>query len=389
MFNLKFKMLIAWSAPILIVYATLIGCGTTSSFTGPHIVCVDRLINAAIDRGEIPGAVLLVGQGDDVLYRKAYGWRTLMPLKEPMMVDTLFDLASLTKPVACATSIMLLYQRGLLRPCDPVAKYLSRFGVNGKQGVTIEQILLHRAGLVPDNPLADYFDGPAKAMANICALETTYEPGSAFCYSDVGYIVLGELVRVIDGRSLDQFAHEEIFAPLGMKDTCFNPPASWRLRCAPTEQRDGRWMRGEVHDPRAHALGGVAGHAGLFSTADDLARWCRMILNGGELSGNRVLSKPTVAEMIQSRYLPSGDECRAYGFDVDTQYSSARGEVFARGTTVGHTGFTGTMFWLDPKNNGYVILLTHRVHPNGQGKIVDLRRRVATLAARLIVAPSR
>lgn len=349
---------------------------------------VDQLIDQAIQRGEIPGAVLLVGQQGKTLYHKAYGQRALQPQPQPMTPDTIFDLASLSKPVGCATAIMLLADRGKLKLHDRVAQYIPAFAANGKEHITIEQLLLHQSGLIPDNLMADYSSGPETALAKIHALRPLRTPGSSFWYSDVGYIVLGELVRIIDGRPLDQFAEEEIFRPLGMNDTAYTPPDSWKPRCAPTQQRQQRWMIGQVHDPRAYALGGVAGHAGVFSTAADLARYCRMILALGQLDGQRLLSESAVRQMTQPRCLPDGTEWRTCGFDVDTGYSSCRGERFEPRTTFGHTGFTGTMFWLDPKNDCFFILLTNAVHPDGKGKTIALRKAVATLVAEALLGPA-
>ncbi|HOB73926.1 MAG TPA: DUF1343 domain-containing protein [Phycisphaerae bacterium] len=352
-----------------------------------RMVYAERLINSAIDRGDIPGGVLLVGRGDTTLYRKAFGSRAVLPERVPMTEDTIFDLASVSKVVGCATSVMLLLERGQINLTDRVAKYIPAFAANGKDQVTVEHLLLHRSGLIPDNSLRDYTGTPEQSLAAIYNLKLSYQPGTAFVYSDLGYIVLAELVRIIDGRPLDVFAREEIFLPLGMNDTWYNPPAALKPRCAPTEQRNGRWMIGEVHDPRAYALGGVAGHAGLFSTVDDLARWCRMILNLGTLDGKRVLSEMTVREMVRPRCLADGSNCRGYGFDTRSAYSSARGNLFEAGTTYGHTGFTGTMFWIDPHHNAYVIFLTNHVHPKDKGSsnIVDLRRRVITTVASAII----
>ncbi len=344
----------------------------------------DRLITEAIQRRELPGAVLAVGLGDKIVYRKAYGLRTADPAPVAMTPDTIFDMASLTKVVACATSVMALVDRGKVSLADKVAKYIPAFAANGKENVTVEQLLLHRGGLVPDNSLSDYADGPAMAWERIWSLKPVYPPGTDFRYSDMGYIVLGELVKVVDGRPVDQFARDEIFLPLGMKDTMYCPPESLWCRCAPTEKRDGKWMLGQVHDPRAWALGGVAGHAGLFSTADDLARWCRMILNKGTLGGRRILSEMTVEAMTAQRCLPGGGGCRGYGFDISTGYSSPRGDLFTAGTTFGHTGFTGTSLWIDPSHDCYVILLSNAVHPDGRGKVIELRRRVATAVAAAI-----
>jgi uncharacterized protein YbbC (DUF1343 family)/CubicO group peptidase (beta-lactamase class C family) len=347
----------------------------------------DQLIEKAIEESKLPGAVLLVGQGDQVLYRKAYGSRAVQPQRVAMTPDTVFDLASLSKPVGCATSVMILAERGKLKLTDPVAKYLPAFAANGKQAITVEQLLLHRGGLIPDNPLPDFDKGPAAALANVFSLAPQWPPGSRFAYTDVGYIVLGELVRAVDGRPLDRFAREEIFQPLGMKDTSYRPSDALRPRIAPTEKRGDHWMVGEVHDPRAYALGGVAGHAGLFGTADDLARYCRLILGGGQLDGKRILKETTVREMTRVRPMPDDGDARSYVFDVDTPYSSPRGDRFPRGSSFGHTGFTGTMFWVDPGSKSYVILLSNSVHPDGRGRVVELRRQVSTAVADALLGP--
>ncbi len=348
---------------------------------------VDDAIQHAIDSKSIPGAVMLVGQDDHVIVCKAYGSRSLKPEQTPMDVGTVFDLASLSKVVGCATSVMVLADRGKLQLTDKVSRYLPDFAANGKGDITIEQLLLHRGGLIPDNPLKDYESGPAAALANVFALKTSYEPGTKFDYSDVGYIVLGEIVRVVSGKPLDEFAHEAIFEPLSMNATVYKPKDPLRKRCAPTEEREGRWMVGEVHDPRAYLLGGVAGHAGLFSTADDLARFCRMIVNRGELAGTRILSPAAVDDMVKPRCLPDGGGCRGYGWDIGTDYSSPRGRLFAKGTSIGHTGYTGTSFWLDLPSKVYVILLTNYVHPKDAHRpITALRREVGTLVAAALMA---
>jgi CubicO group peptidase (beta-lactamase class C family) len=345
----------------------------------------DKLIDDAIAAGKCPGAVLLVGQNDSVVYRKAYGHRALEPIPIPQTEETIFDAASLTKPLATATSIMILADRGKLAVTDPVAKYIPEFGINGKENVTIEQLLLHIGGMVPDNDIADYADGPAQAWKNICSLQPRWTPGKHFAYSDVGFIVLGKVVEAVSGQPLDQFAKSEIYDPLDMSRTRFIPPAEWKRLCAPTEKRAGHWMVGEVHDPRAYALGKVAGHAGLFTTADDLSRFCRMLLHGGELEGHRILSEATMKIMLAPHKLPDNAGFRAYGFDSDTAYSGCRGDGFTRGVSFGHTGFTGTMFWVDPARHCYLILLTNSVHPRGAGNVKMLRHDVATVVAEAIL----
>ncbi len=340
---------------------------------------VGLAVERAIAAGEVPGAVVAIGRGDEVLFERGFGARALEP-REEATLDTLYDLASLTKPIATATSVMKLVERGAVELAAPVARHLPEFGVRGKEAITVEMLLLHTSGLVADNPLGDYVGTRAEMWTRICALEPRHAPGTKFTYSDVGYIVLGELVARVDGRPLDVFARAELFEPLGMLDTTFAPAPELAARCAPTEQRSGRWMRGEVHDPRAFALGGVAGHAGLFSTAADVSRWCRMLLAGGELDGARVLATATVESMLSPRTLPGGG-LRTLALDCDTEFSGARGGVFSRGASFGHTGFTGTSLWLDPATTGYVVTLSNRVHPAGKGETRELRRAVADAAA--------
>lgn len=350
---------------------------------------VDAIIDEAIAQGRCPGAVLYVGMNDRPVYRKAYGFRALKPQKVAMTADTVFDMASLTKPIATSTSIMLLADRGKLAVGDKVAKYLPAFGNHGKQEITIEQLLLHRGGLIPDNPMSDFQNGAEAGLAAILESSPKWAVGSRFAYSDVGFIVLGEVVKAVSGKSEDVFAREDVFEPLGMRETMYNPPAELKARAAPTEMRDGRWIVGEVHDPRAFAMHGVAGHAGLFGTADDLARFCRMILHHGSLDGRRILSESMVKEWIAPRAFADGSNGRTYGFDVDTPYSSPRGDRFEKGKTFGHTGFTGTSVWIDPEHDCFVILLTNSVHPEGKGNVIKLRRDVATVAGEAVLGPPR
>ncbi len=356
--------------------------GAAPPFDKTVMAQADPLIAAAIGRGDIPGAVLLVGHRGQTVYRKAYGHQAIEPAKVTMTPDTLFDLASLTKVVATATSIMILADQGRIAFTDPVAKHLPEFGNNGKENITIEQLLLHRGGLIADNHLRDYTSGRRQAWINISNLKLSAPVGSRFIYSDVGYIVLGEIVERVAGKRLSHFAGEAIYEPLGMKSTAYKPPPDWKPRIAPTHKRDGQWLIGEVHDPRAHWYEGVAGHAGLFSSADDLALFCRMILAGGELHGKRILSKGKIDEMTRVRYLADGTNGRGYGWDIDSGFSRPRGALFPRGRSFGHTGFTGTSMWIDPDSQTFVILLASRLHPNGKGGTITLSQEIATIAAR-------
>jgi CubicO group peptidase (beta-lactamase class C family) len=351
---------------------------------------IDGAVAAAIGRNECPGAVVVVVHGDAVVFRKAYGHRAVQPAKVPMTLDTVFDMASLTKPIATGTSVMRLVEDGKLKFSDTVAKHWPAFAANGKEMVTIEHLLLHTSGLTADNAAADYHDGRAKAMERIAALKLEAPAGTRFRYSDVGFIVLGDLVEKLGGAPVDAFAKKHVFDPLKMTDTTFNPPADLTKRVAPTGKRKGEIILGHVHDPRAFSLDGVAGHAGLFSTADDVARYSRMLLRGGELDGVRVLSADTVKLFTAAHVVPAGmkdgklDEkklARSLGWDVDTSFSAPRGDGFKKGEGYGHTGFTGTSVWIDPASKTAVIILANRVHPDDKGNMTPLRKEVATIVA--------
>ncbi|HLJ97694.1 MAG TPA: exo-beta-N-acetylmuramidase NamZ domain-containing protein [Gemmataceae bacterium] len=354
-----------------------------TSIDPDRLARIDRVVSRAIEQGQMPGAVILILHRGAAVFRKAYGLRSKEPAATPMTLDTVFDLASLTKPIATATSVLLLVEEGKLRFSDRVAQYLPAFGQNGKNRITVEQLLLHTSGLIADNPEADYREGRSKSLERVYLLTPIAEPGARFIYSDMGYLVLGELVAKLAGMPLDEFAHQRIFAPLGMKDTGFRPIGSQRERAAPASLRNGHWIAGEVHDPRAFQLGGVAGHAGLFSTADDLAVYVTMLLQGGAIHGRRILSPLSVRAMTTPRPVPSG--FRTYGWDVDTSFSANRGELFPRGQSFGHTGFTGTSIWIDPGSQTAVIFLSNRLHPDDKGNVTRVRNQVATLAAAALV----
>ena len=350
-----------------------------------HLNQIDVVVAEGLSTARMPGCVVLVGRQNKIVLLRAYGLRRVLPTPVAMTADTVFDLASLTKPVATATSVMVLVDRGRVRLDERVATYLPEFGRNGKDEITVFQLLTHQSGLVPDNPLRDYADGPRKAWERICDLRPRAEPGTTFIYSDVGYIVLGELVRRVSGKGLGRFAHEHLFAPLGMTETGYLPGKPLRRRSAPTEQRDGRWITGEVHDPRAHRLGGVAGHAGLFATAADLARYASMMLGGGALGDARILSRDALAAMTKGYPVPGG--LRGLGWDVRTGYSSNRGEAFSD-TAFGHGGFTGTVLWIDPELDLFVVFLSSRLHPDGKGAVNALAGRVCTIAGAAAQLPA-
>jgi uncharacterized protein YbbC (DUF1343 family)/CubicO group peptidase (beta-lactamase class C family) len=385
-----FRRLFLRGLPLVCVFALLAPpsfCAQQASLTpaasANHFSVVDKVIEAAIRQNEIPGAVVLIGHNGLTVYRKAYGMRSLAPTREAMTVDTIFDLASLTKPVATAISVMRLVERGQLRLNDPVAYYLPDFAANDKDQITVRQLLTHYSGLPAGLPLNQLGEGREAAFRLANQQTPVTLPGSRFLYSDINYIVLAELVEDVSGQPLDQYAAQHIFKPLGMIHTTFNPPASWSHNIAPTTWDGRRMLRGIVHDPVARRMGGVAGHAGLFSTADDLAKIAEAMLNGG--SG--VLSPLTVEKMTTPQQPSDAIDLRGLGWDIDTLYSSPRGDLFPVGS-FGHTGFTGTSMWMDSSTHSFLILLTNAVHPDGGTSIVSLRGRLATaVAAALDLTP--
>jgi uncharacterized protein YbbC (DUF1343 family) len=341
---------------------------------------LDEIVSRSIEEHTIPGAVLLVSHNGVVVHRKAYGNRTLVPSPEPMTLDTIFDCASLTKVVATTTAAMMLVEEGKLRLTDRVTKYLPDFTA-GRSPITIEQLLTHYSGLRPDVDLEPVWEGYETGIRLAYREKPVSIPGSRFIYSDINYILLGEIVRVVSGKPLDEFAKERVFEPLGMVDSGFRPDESLIPRIAPTERlADGTILRGVVHDPTTRFMGGLAGHAGLFSTADDLSRFAKMMLNGGGLDGHRILNPLAVVKMTTPQS-PRGREARrGFGWDFDSPYSSVRGDLFLVGS-YGHTGFTGTSIWIDPFTKTYVILLTNRVHPTTRTSVVSLRSEVASAVA--------
>jgi len=355
---------------------------------------IGPLVEAAIARHDLPGAVVLAGRGDAIVYHQAFGQRAVRPSPEPMTEDTIFDLASLTKVVATTTSVMKLVEEGRVRLNDPVAQFIPEFGRFGKSGITIRHLLTHTSGLRPDLELEVEFHGAAEAIRRACDEVPTAPPGERFVYSDINFFLLGDIVRRVSGETLDRYSKSRVFGPLGMTQTTFLPPESLRSRIAPTEAcaplswpcaGDVPFLRGVVHDPTARRMDGVAGHAGLFSTAADLSRFCRMLLGGGRLDAARILAPATVALMTSPATPPEMHAVRGLGWDIDSSYSSNRGELFPIGS-FGHTGFTGTSLWLDPGSHSYVVFLSNRVHPDGKGDVNALRGKVATVAAAALLS---
>lgn len=344
------------------------------------------LVQKAIAEKQLPGAVVLVAQRGNVLLHEAYGERALIPRLEAMTRETVFDMASLTKSIITATCVMKLVEDGKLKVTDRASLHLTSFGQNGKEVITIEQLLLHTGGLIADNAQEDYEKGIEHAYARIDALKPIAMPGTRFIYTDVGYIVLGRIVEKLTGMPLDAVAKQWIFDPLEMRDTGYRRISKGAelpspLLCAPTERDGETCLRGVVHDPRARRLDGVAGHAGLFSTAKDVQTFAQMLLNQGTYGGKAILKPETVRLMTRARFVPGGG-MRSYGWDVDTGYSAPRGDRFPVGLSFGHTGYTGTSLWIDPTSQSFVIILTNRCHPDDKGNATPLRRAVGSLVAR-------
>src|SRR6267142_1105047 len=380
------------------------GAPAAVGMSAERLARMDQVIQASIAKKELPGAVVLVARHGRVAWRKAYGARAIEPQRETMTLDTIFDLASLTKIVATATSIMILVEQGKVRLSDPVAQFIPEMKGGGRDAITLEQLLTHTAGFAPDFDLRERWTGYDEAIKRLYREPLRNQPGARFVYSDINYIALGEVVHRVSEQTLDEFARRNIFGPLGMRDTGFNPGAGLRSRIAPTEKRRGQmnylgdsganagpqgeqWLRGEVHDPTSFRMGGVAGHAGLFSTADDLAIFCQMLLNGGVYNGARILSPMTIATMIQPHAVSESGAARGLGWDMASSFSTNRGDLFPLGS-FGHTGFTGTSIWIDPASDSCVVFLSNRVHPDGKGDVGPLRGRVASIVASSITDTS-
>lgn len=340
---------------------------------------ITAILNDAVREGKIPGAVLLIGNQGKVVYRRGFGFRSLGPKKPHMTEDTIFDIASLTKVVATTTAIMQLIEKGKLRLDAPVAKYWPAFKANGKGGITVRQLLTHYSGLQPELELKRKWSGYGKAMKMIIAEKPVSPPGTSYIYSDINFEVLGELVRRVSGKPLNVYCTDRIFKPLGMIDTGFKPSPALQERIAPTQSCKGKLLCGEVNDPTCYNMGGIAGHAGLFSTADDLSVFSQMLLNSGSLHGVQVLSPRTVEEMTTPQS-PSGKaKLRGLGWDLDAPFSSNREELLQVGS-YGHLGYTGTAIWIDPITQTYIILLTTRVHPDGE-YVMELRAKIKRIVA--------
>src|SRR5437588_210491 len=396
---------------LIIALASLLACSVAAQLpnsqpsavglSAERLARMDSIIRESIEKKELPGAVVLVARHGRVVWRRAYGARAVEPQQEAMTTDTIFDLASLTKVVATTTSIMILIEQGKVRLSDSLVRFIPEIKGGGRDAITIEELLTHMTGFAPDFDLRERWIGYDEAIKRLSREPLRSQPGTRFVYSDINYIALGEVVHRASGLMLDEFAKQNIFAPLGMRDTGFRPEAKLRARIAPTEKRRSQmnylgdtgadagpeaeqWLRGQVHDPTSFRMGGVAGHAGLFSTAGDLAIFCQMLLSGGVFNGVRILGPMTIAMMTRPHVVAENGSARGLGWDIATSFSANKGDMFPLGS-FGHTGFTGTSIWIDPASDTFVIFLSNRVHPDGKGDVGPLRGRVASIVASSIM----
>jgi len=379
-----------WSAPLV----------DAEVFRPEKLAAMDSAINSAIASNHCPGGVLWL-ERNGTAYHKAFGSRALVPTREAMTEDTIFDAASLTKVVATTPAIMWLVERGQVKLDAPVQTYIPEFTGEDRALVTVRQLLTHTSGLPPDIETKSDWHGQAEAIKQACAIKLLSKPGTAFKYSDINFFLLGEIVQRVSRTPLEAFVQREIYGPLKMTDTGFLPSKDKLPRIAPTEvvperralsrQVDGTEsehagtvpgvpFRGVVHDPTARHMGGVAGHAGLFTTAPDLARYARMLLNQGELDGVRIFKSETIRLMTSVQTPPEISAKRGLGWDIDSSFSGPRGELFPIGS-YGHTGWTGGSLWVDPLSRTFVIFLSNRNHPTEAGSVIALRRQLGTLAA--------
>jgi CubicO group peptidase (beta-lactamase class C family) len=347
--------------------------------TGQKTNQIQHLVKAEIDEGNFPGAVVLIGQGHRILFCEAFGNRAIEPEAQPMAKDNVFDLASLTKPLATAASVMVLFDQSKIDPNDLVTKYLPAFACEGKDTVQVRHLLTHTSGLPAYTGAAALKDThgspcPDAVIEAICRSKPLSEPGEQFRYSCLGYILLARIVEVVSGQPLDEFARVHLFEPLGLAHTQFNPPDAWHDRVVPTEIVDDRPLCGTVHDPLAQLMGGVSGNAGLFSTASDMAVLCCMFLNRGTLNHKKILSQEAVSLMTTPQL-----QGRGFGFDVHSSYAWIRGQ-YASEESFCHSGYTGTSIVCDPQSGLYVIILTNRAHPHDKGTVKALRMGIADIA---------
>lgn len=373
--NILFRL----SSPVifmLIVFISLFQCNSESSGnrTAGAVIeqkydftSVDKLINKSINDEAFPGAVLLVGNSDSILYKKAFGRYTYHKNSTQVSLSTIFDVASLTKVIATTTAVMLLFDKQQINLNDKVSKFLPGFAESGKENVTILNLLRHNSGLPAWKKFYPEITNKHELINEIYKTKLEFKPGMKTLYSDLGFITLGIIIEKITGTSLDEFCNNKIFKPLKMESTFFNPADTLANYITPTEF-DNYWrkrlLQGEVHDETASIMNGVAGHAGLFSTAEDIYRLVSVLLEGQMGEGEHFISSKTISEFVTGTGSPGS---RLLGWDLKSESGSSAGKYLSK-NSFGHTGFTGTSVWCDPEKNLIVVFLTNRVYPSRENK---------------------
>lgn len=391
----------ALGAACLVVLAA--GCAApapapnaTSELDRTYLARIDAAIDDAVATRRLPGAVLHIERGG-AIYERGYGRISDDPDAAPVTPDTVFDAASLSKVLATAPSILLLVEDGKLGLDARLVDYFPECGGGGKEAITIRHLLTHTSGLAAGLAAKPAWRGGKAAHAMACAHAVTDLPGTFFRYSDINYILLGQLVRKVSGMELDAFAQQRLFTPLRMERTGYLPlrrmaaasiapthraPADLLEPALHSDVAPGALLQGVVHDPTVRRIGGVAGSAGVFSTVGDIARFARMLLGGGVLDGVRVLSPESVRLLSTVQSPPGIAALRGMGMDIDSPFAQRpRGALFPIGS-FGHTGFTGCILWIDPGSRSFYVFLSNRVYPDDKANILDLYGVLGTLVAR-------
>jgi len=364
----------------------------TTPLNAQALQAADQAMTQAIAKGFLPGGVYWVEKRGGSNYHRAYGQRALVPEMQANDESSIYDAASLTKVLATAPLVHLLRESGVLDLDAPVARYLPDCAL--PDALTVRLLLNHHGGLAPSLPLQQPWSGRHMALKLACEQKPRTPPGQTFVYSDIDFILLGEVVARLGGQPLEALARERIFEPLAMRDTGFLPLKQHALtRIAPTEKLQavlaaddslGQVLRGVVHDPSARRMGGVAGHAGVFTTSADVARFARMMLRGGLADdGRRVLAESSIALMSSPASPPGSPNVRSLGWDMDTGFSSPRGQIYGK-ASYGHTGFTGNALWIDPASASFFVLLSNRVHPQPLVVLRELYGQLGTASARAV-----
>lgn len=347
---------------LILSFLILLSANLFAQNTAYNFADAEQVINKGIQDRVFPGAVVLIWKDGQIIYQNSFGKLTYEESSSLVKLNTIYDLASLTKVIATTTATMMCIDRGLLSLDDEVVKFIPEFGNYDKEKITIKNLLLHNSGL----PAWKKFYGRnlsySEVLFEIFNSPLEYKTSEKTIYSDLGIIILGKIIEKVTGKALDIFCNDEIFKPLKMNSTFFNPPDSLKKMCAPTE-KDNYWrmktLQGEVHDETSAMLTGVAGHAGLFSTVEDISKLMAMLMSKGTLNGKEYIKSSTI-ELFTKRF--SNSSTRALGWDTKSDSGSSAGNYFSR-NSFGHTGFTGTSIWADPDKNLFVIFLTNRVHP--------------------------